>query len=98
MSDVIFAMFALRFVSFWILLSKASVYATPLHDEENEGYPDYDTFKSLQEIGDKVFGHPSESSGEYSEYLQNFQEIPPKIFRNLDRLFPKFPQSSCSIF
>lgn len=43
-------------------------------EEENEigdveSVPDYDTFKSLQQVGDKIFGEPKPSSGKLHNYI-----------------------------
>lgn len=48
------------------LICLVSAYALPVSFDESENEidnPDYDTFQNLQQLGDKLFGDPKNSSG-----------------------------------
>lgn len=42
-----------------------TVLAAPTYFDESEeyGFPDYDPFAHLEQIGNKIFGYPKESTG-----------------------------------
>ena len=48
------------------LIFLVSAYGLPVSFDESENEidnPDYDTFQNLQQLGDKLFGDPKNSSG-----------------------------------
>lgn len=41
---------------------------------DGDGYPDYDTFKTLESLGDRIFGEPRPSSGKL-RIFQSFTTV-----------------------
>lgn len=58
-----------------LLIFETLVFGVPVVFDEGDGdgYPDYDTFKTLELLGDRIFGEPRPSSGEFQIFIELFK-------------------------
>lgn len=62
-SKIVVLLFASRWTT---IISTINSSDEEAGDDSADGNPDYDTFKSLEHAGDKIYGHPSGASGMFA--------------------------------
>lgn len=57
------------FVPYWFVFQIVLGVPVVFDEGDGDGYPDYNTFQTLESLGDKIFGEPRPSSGELELFL-----------------------------